>query len=226
MLCKVNNKTNKKLKQEGMAMRRACTYDSTYQGLSINTDHEKGYGCYHNVLDSYSNILNYMCNNHCKVFQCRFDLRYPHGYSFGYSKDHISVFFEYMKKYFHRNYCSSHNVDFKYLWSVDVKYEQSAPHYHCVVLVNGNAIRNATVIFERACHYWKLAINSNSDGLVHFCLKDYKGDNQENGLLYIRNNDDANSVLNKMAYQVSYLAKTRDKVGLPDRAHYFGSSRI
>lgn len=206
--------------------RQKVIYENEYRDLPINTNKEKGLGCLSFSLQSYREKLDYMKDNHSKVQQVRFDLRYPCDNSVPYDKKHISRFCEYMKRSFDRMETGGHLVDMKLEWVPDKKDKSSHPHYHCLALVNGNAIQSEYTVLKRAEHYWGIVLQNDQDGLVHYCNKDRSGKKQENGLMYRRGSADAEETLEKMQYQASYIAKARDKEGLPKGSWIRGGSRI
>lgn len=53
------------------------TYEQTFNGYPINTDREKGMGCYTKGLAILQDKLESMIENHSKVLVTRVDLRYP-----------------------------------------------------------------------------------------------------------------------------------------------------
>lgn len=206
--------------------RQKVTYENEYRDLPINANREKGLGCLSSSLQSYREKLDYMTDNHSKLLQVRFDLRYPSDNSVPYDKKHISRFCEYFKRSFDRNKTSPHSVDAKLDWVPDKKEKSSHPHYHCLALVNGNAIQSEYTIFKTAEHYWGVVLKSSQEGLVDYCNKSRNGGRQENGMMYRRGFEDAEETLEKMHYQASYIAKARDKEGLPKGAWIRGGSRI
>lgn len=206
--------------------RQKVTYEEVYQDLPINTDQEKRLGCYSSSLRSYRNKLDYMTEHHSKVLQVRFDLRYPSGTTVPHDKKHISRFSEYIKRSFDRKKADGHLVDMKLEWVPDMKENSSHPHYHCIALLNGNAVQSEYTVFKQAEHYWGIVLKNDQEGLVHFCNKDRTGNKQENGLMYRRGAADSTETLEKMQYQASYIAKARDKDGLSKGAWIRGGSRI
>jgi len=53
------------------------TFESQHNGLNINTNADKGQGCYTKILDKHQAHLQDMVNKHSQVMQVRFDLRFP-----------------------------------------------------------------------------------------------------------------------------------------------------
>lgn len=206
--------------------RQKVTYENEYRDLPINTNKEKGLGCLCSSLQSYREKLDYMTENHSKVQLTRFDLRYPSDNSVPFDKKHISRFTEYFKRSFVRNQTGPHSVDLHIEWVPDQKEKSAHPHYHCLTLVNGNAIQSEYTIFKKAEHYWRIVLKNDQEGLVHYCNKDRNGQKQENGLMYRRGSADAEETLEKMHRQASYIAKARDKEGLPKGSWIRGGSRI
>jgi hypothetical protein len=206
--------------------KRPITYENDYRGYPINTVKERGLGCDKRFLEKYRNHVDDMSDRHSKVMQVRFDLRYPSDGSVKFNPRHISRLGWYLTRHFDRDNSTPHSVDLRFRWSCEQKECVPRPHYHCVVLVNGNAIKSEYAIFKQVERYWRIVLETSHGGLVDYCNKKRDGSRQENGMMYRRGAENAQEILEKMQYQASYLAKTRDKDGLSKGAWIEGGSRL
>ena len=95
-----------------------------------------------------------------------------------------------------------HRVDPQILWTEENNVS-SAPHYHFILLVNGNAKNDYKALLRNTVNpLWKKTINSDNDGLVDYCDK-----NGPNGLMITRSSPRRSDTDQQMSYQASYLAK-------------------
>ena len=60
-------------------MKEDVTFESTFNGHSINTNKDKNLGCYEKVLNKINDTLNDMLEKHSKIMITRMDLRYPNN---------------------------------------------------------------------------------------------------------------------------------------------------
>lgn len=126
----------------------------SYRGLNILPKSKTGEEKRLDILERLCSIVFYMLDNHSKVMQTRFDLRYPDIESFEYFNGDIYPFINAFTKSLNKRDCSGHYVDAKYLWVREQK-TSCHPHYHVVVFCNGNAIQSPYTIFEKAEYYWE-----------------------------------------------------------------------
>ena len=200
------------------------TYDKTYNGLQINTDLNKGQGCITSILDSYQIHLIYMINAHSKVMQVRFDLHYPTDGSIVPTRKHIHDFnYNLKRKLQRKKVVGGHKVDPQLLWTGETN-TSYFPHYHFILLVNGNAINNYWDLLDSIVRpLWEKAIGvSNNTGLVDYC--DKAG---PNGLMIIRPSSPEFLIqLNRCSYQASYLAKVKTKETRGKGNWLTGGSRV
>ncbi len=136
--------------------KRPVTYENEYRGYPINTVKEKGLGCDERFLEKYWNHVDDMTDRHSKVMQVRFDLRYPSDGSVEFDPRHISRLGWYLTRHFDRSNTSHHSVDLRFRWSCEQKEGATRPHYHCIVLVNGNAHKSEYAIFKQVERYWRI----------------------------------------------------------------------
>lgn len=205
--------------------RHNVTYENKYNDLPINTNKDKGLGCFCSFLCRYREKFEHMIKKHSKVMQVRFDLRYPGDDSVSHDKTHISTLCEYLKRWFVRNQTGPHSADIQIEWVIDQKKSSSHPHYHVIVLVNGNAFQYAYTVLKKAEYYWGIILKTSHGGLVDHCDKYRNSNGRSNGMMWRRGSSDAKAILEDMHYQASYLAKARDKDGLSKGAWPRGGSR-
>lgn len=209
------------------------TYDSHFNSLKINTNKEKGHGCFEKVLSIYHAHLDDMCSKHSKVWQQRFDLRYPADGSIDPDPKHRYVFSENLIKDLKRNTPifnrkgkskkkNPHHTDPRLIMVCEKGKTSNKIHIHGLVLINGNAKRNSNDIFTRIERQWANALNTDDvNGLVHYCNINGPG-----SYMLDRNNPDFDGKLNDAFYQASYLAKARDKDGLAKGSWLVTASRL
>ncbi|MBZ2173424.1 inovirus-type Gp2 protein [Nitratidesulfovibrio sp. SRB-5] len=177
------------------------------------------------IMDKYHATFEQSLADHGKVMQVRLDLRYPeNGYATPDSK-HIHDFSYNLKRSIARQkFAGNHDPDPKLLW-VREQNESEHPHYHALVLVNGNSLNNPHSIFEKAGRLWGRALGVDPTGLVHHCDKDRHGNRQENGIMIRRGSPDEAAQRAKCEQQASYLAKAYSKDTRPKGAWTCGGTR-
>ena len=181
------------------------TYNKEFNTHPINTDNEKGLGCYEKALKKIDDTLTEMIQKHNKVLVVRFDVRYPDNQITDSNNNDIYRFTYNLKRSLNReNANRDHNVDAKII-HVEEKNKSINPHHHFAVFVNGNAKNKYYPIVEKANKLWKKILNTTKDGLIDYCNR------KENGIMIDRNNDNCERVIDDVFYQLSYLAKTHGK---------------
>jgi hypothetical protein len=202
------------------------TYSKSYNNHPINTDEHKGLGCKTEILEKYNSSINAMISKHSKVIQVRFDLRYPQDNSVEPSPEHIHDFNYNLKRSLSRKkVAGGHKVDPQLMWAREQK-ESEHPHYHHLLLANGNAVRNYYPIVQKAEELWNRTIGSDQPGLVHYCDKSWNGVPHENGIMVRKGHASESEQIDKCYHQASYLAKERDKERKVKGAWISGSSRV
>jgi hypothetical protein len=169
-----------------------------------------------------------MIENHSKVLQVRFDLRYPQDHSIEPQQGDFSKFSKNLKRNLERNYPlpeegkirskkihfqhedlpqAKHQVDPHITLVTEKHTTDNHPHAHVVVHVNANVKKSPYDIQLRAVREWNTVLGTTGNiGLVDFC-------NRENTCSYIidRNSSDFETMKNQAFHQASYLAKIRGK---------------
>ena len=186
-------------------MKEDVTFESTFNGHSINTNKDKNLGCYEKVLNKINDTLNDMLEKHSKIMITRMDLRYPNTDNIICDSKQVSDFTYNLKRSLNREKnVGNHSVDARII-TVQEQDTSNHPHFHVAVIVNANAKKSPYSIHEKANNLWKLATGSSSDGLVDYCNR------QENGIVIDRNSPSFEKDFDKGFYQTSYLAKVRGK---------------
>jgi hypothetical protein len=136
------------------------------------------------IIEIYQNKLEYMLDNHSRVIQKRFDLHYPENNSREPNNKDIYRFTNNYLRDLNRNnplpqpgkIRSSGRPEQEFVHPMDVQFmtvreqtsEDKNPHYHCLVLANGQARRDGYYFQKKAEHHWNniLGLSDNS-GLVN-----------------------------------------------------------
>ena len=84
---------------------------------------------------------------------------------------------------------ATHRVDPLYLWVREI-HDSSFPHYHFLLWINSNAIKNKFTIFNITNETWKNTLKINEDGLVHYCLSKIRYPEYGNGTVIDKNKED------------------------------------
>ncbi len=152
----------------------------------------------------------------------RFDLRIPNGAKELNNKQ-VGRIFENMSRAIKRKeYAGGHNPDPRIVCTAEN--HASGTHYHCVAMVNGNAIQNPHTVYNAAEKYMAKALDISQEetkGLVDYCNQ--KG---KNGIIIKHGSSDEQEKTNQVMHQVSYLAKERGKEQTPKGQHLVTGTRV
>lgn len=210
--------------QNNLQQRRNCTLttETEFNGRSINTDKEKGQSCIEEILNPIHTHLNDMIQNHSQVMAVRFDMRAPQGAE-DLNNKQVGRIFENMGRALNRKeYVGGHAPDPRF---IGVSEDQgNGAHYHCLALVNANAIQNQYTIHKAAEKYLGKALGLTEEetkGLVHNC-----NTNGENGTIIRRGSADEKEKINQVMHQASYLAKEKSKENTPKGQHLWVGTRV
>ena len=163
------------------------------------------------IMCKHQQIVGTQLSKHSKVLQTRLDVRYPVDYEGEVSNSHMSTLFDYVERALDsKRYSGGHKVDAKHI-AVAEQSSAEHPHFHAIMVVNGNAIQKEDVIFKLADKYWKSILKTERDGLVHHCNKDKRGNYHKNGIMVKRGQPDEQERLEECREQARYLAKDRGK---------------
>ena len=98
------------------------------------------------------------------------------------------------------------------------------PHYHVHVLVDGQKVRYPYGLYKDAKASWEKVLNTQQDGLAHYCNKDKHGTPHPNGL-EIRRNEETPDFIKRKAMYYSKL-RSKGEVGDGNRNYYVSSKHI
>ena len=206
-------------------MKKEITFEYVFDGLQILPSRDDTEGKFIDILVQQKELMEFAIANHSKVMQVRFDLHYPSDGSILPSPEHISDFSYNLSRRLKRMVIATHRVDPLYLWVREI-HDSSFPHYHFLLWINANAIKNKFTIFDIANEAWKNTLKTNEDGLVHYCLNKQRDPEYDNGIIIDRNKDGFSLKRDAAFRSGSYLAKTFSKDGLEKHAWRYGYSRL
>ena len=183
------------------------TEDSTYRSFMINTGTSKRLPCNKLTLDQIIDRIEHMTAAHSKTLCIRLDImNAADGYTV-LERYHITRVLEETIRHLESKLRYSRNkLDIHYVWTTEQTKETEHPHYHCFILVNGNAIQNGYSVKEALNRYVMKWQRTEKQGLVHFSES-----NGPMGIMINRNAPDYERRKAEAVYAGSYLAKTRTK---------------
>ncbi len=212
---------------------QSTTNESYFKGLPVNNGKSCNLYNYEIILHKIKDTFDYMISKHNKVLFIRFDLHFPYGYQGDGTNKELSDFLRLFKEYYTR-----HGIDVHYIWVREQSETKSIPHYHCVVLFDGNKIQKYFSVLERASAVWSRIVGFTAEGLVNYCNRDYNGKRVENGIMIRRPSSIATgerlqeleaefrSDYEKCFRWASYLAKVNQKSMTPYSVRRFGTSGV
>ena len=150
-------------------MMKEVTFEDIFDGLQILPSRDETEVKFIDILNKQKELMEFAIANHSKVMQIRFDLHYPSDGSILSSPEHISDFSYNLSRRLKRMVIATHRVAPLYLWVREI-HDSSFPHYHFLLWINANAIKNKFTVFDIANEAWKNTLKTNEDGLVHYCL--------------------------------------------------------
>lgn len=159
-------------------------------------------------------VANYQ-SRHSKMLVVRADVRYPQNY--GEVKDNKDIS-KTMTKF--KQTLARKGLDPATIWVREQETSQH-PHFHCLILADGQKTRSAGMIFDTLERHWQNTIGSDSRGLIDYCYG--PADNpHENGVVVNRSEGITKPVKTQMGYICKPEGKGEPKDGMRD----FGMSRI
>lgn len=201
------------------------TFEDVFDGLQILPSRDDTEGKFIDILEKQKELMEFAIANHSKVMQIRFDLHYPSDGFILPSSDDISVFSYNLSRRLKRMVIATHRVDPLYLWVREI-HDSSFSHYHFLLWINANAIKNKFTVFDMANKIWKNTLKTNEEGLVHYCLNKKRDPEYDNGIVIDKNKEDFSMKRDVAFRSGSYLAKTFSKDGLDKHAWRYGYSRL
>jgi hypothetical protein len=199
-----NNETNanqSKAKRKRTGNRKRVTMADSYKGYEVNS---KKSGLYPAILQPAIDLLEATQEKYKRALLIRFDLRQPH---YTENSTRVSKFFKnlcrWIKGYYQTDYVG-------YFW---VREQEKAKHqhYHCFVLIDGDAARSPSSIIDKAVSFWD---DPRGGYDVHHGKK---------GMYKMLNSPEK---LADAIHWVSYLAKARGKGARAPQAKDYGHSRL
>lgn len=206
-------------------MMTKVTFEDVFDGLQILPSRDETEVKFIDILDKQKELMEFALANHSKVMQIRFDLHYPSDGSILPSSNDISDFSYNLSRRLKRMVIATHRVDPLYLWVREI-HDSSFPHYHFLLWINANAIKNKFTIFDIANEAWKNTLKTNEDGLVHYCLNKKRDPEYDNGIIIDRYKDNFSLKRYTAFSSVSYLSKTFSKDQLARHSWRYGCSSI
>jgi len=190
------------------------THDQTFKGLLINTTEELG--SYTRILQVTHAVMDGMGRDLCKFFFMRFDVHYPGAFP-SVALNNVT-FRSFIAKYVRD--LRRAELDARYLW---VREQDSSPrpHYHVILLLDGNKTWSTYCHLREAERQWAAALGvPEVTGLIHYC-----DDSGQNGVMVHRGDTEA---FEHCFYWSSYLAKTNTKSTPEELSHVrpFGYSSL
>ena len=187
------------------------TYEATFNGLPINTNPVKGLCCHAEVLAALQLIMESMLRRHSKIFVTMLTIRHPEHYD---GQVDFPTFLESFMRYERRHY-----GDVEYLWRVECNAGTAHPHWHVILVYDGNKTQMAWSHQQKATEYWAHTLGTDATGLVHV-TQTHSPLSAGDGFM-IRRED-------KITFQdcfrfCSYIAKVGNNI-LPGNTRSFGSS--
>ena len=134
-------------------------YAATLNGLPINADANKNLGCHLEILTALESVLRSMLQRHSRIFVTMLTVRLPEVHDGPYN---FSVFLESFIRH-ERHYYG----DVKYVWRVECNPGTVHPHWHVVLVYDGNRTRSAWKHQQNAMEYWEHTLGTDAAGLIH-----------------------------------------------------------
>jgi hypothetical protein len=203
-------------------MRKEITTDSFYKEFQIQVFNPAG--VYIPILERAYKLINYTLSEHSQVLLNGFCATYPIEAAGRVPRDLTNnTFLAFLESY--RRHLWEEGYDPMIIWcreqknQYDIFGNPSSPHWHFVVLLNGNKIRKLRT--HKINELWNLHLGIPLDchGYIDHCKlgTGYPG--------YMMNRNNLNSIA-RCFYAISYLAKCTTKEHTPPGVNKFDSSQI
>lgn len=169
------------------------------------------------IVSEIQSRLSYALSRHSRVMLVRYDLAFPSDVAYTDNGMYLRSFLNKLRQNLRRK-----GLDPIDLWSR----EQNSginPHFHCVVLLNGNKVQRLYAVLPLIERLWASTIGSCRPGLVHYCLKNYDGSKSINGCRLTRHDKE---LYTQCQDWLNYMAKQYSKGNAPPNAREYGGSRL
>lgn len=181
----------------------------------MSTANEGDYPVIPQIQEKATQLFDAYQQRHSRVLSVREDIRYPTDYGPVCGNEDIAKTMAKVAQTFARQ-----GLDPAYIW-VREQETSKHPHYHCLVLLDGQKTRSARMVYDVTERHWQNTIGTASKGLVHRCNGTAERPH-ENGEVISRSQGRPDYV-NR---QISYIAKPREKSPRKDGLRDFGMSRL
>jgi len=229
--------TRRRLKRLRENPNNSFHYDQLYKGLPVQVSRGPLVAEW---LEKIRLTMLEQVDTHSKVFALRIDLRFPGFYTLPegqiFGNDYYDRFKRRLKSLLD-DMPNARNYGLKIIAAREYDEEENKPHFHVLVLLNGNAIRSTGKwdlscdnLYSRLYDAWAFALGLNANeviGLIQFSngAKYCSGKrNQATGGAFLMERGDSN-MFEDVFFACSYLAKYATK-NFNDGCHPFLYSRL
>ncbi len=185
---------------------------------------------YSQIMDKFTERLDYMTEKHRKVLFFRFDARFPEGYPHnGKNDDFLTLMRE------TRSDLKDRGIESQDVWTRE---GDDPPHYHAAVLANGSKIQSAMPELRNISARWKNITSTTKDGLIDHANRDEKKrkvppethinrpSSEASGEVLADQHDGFKKAKDEAIYRTDYLSKAYSKGSAPPGVREFGSSEM
>ena len=206
--------------------RKNLTYDNHYLGLPILPEPECGN--YLDILEAIRLRMESMVDRHLRVFGILFCLNLPWEAGCVPHNRHVQAFFDSFSRCL-----KGRGIDYHYVWVREQPAADAQPHFHCLVLLDGNK----TWSFygghlDTVTRLWAETLGiSVGDGLVHLCTWEEAMDPNipcvgNGGVMMRRSSPDYDQAYQLLFSRSAYLAKAITKEFTPRDVRKFSTSHL
>jgi len=217
-------------KQHNQNRNLTLHYDAWYQGQSVLAKPDQP--LITQYLDRINNTIDEALSHYSRITAFWFVLKLPFGYPLGDTDNSLMTqFWKSVKSRIeadrlraHRDNARAHDTGVFYVWAREYNEDETAPHWHCALMVNQDAYCSMGSIhseqqnmYHRIASAWAQVLGLSEhqvQGLMH-CP-----DHPE----YHLNLNGAGQDREALFHRLSYMAKAPTKV-YQDKIHAFGCSR-
>lgn len=202
-------------------MKRSITYEPEYEGYPIMTNEKKQLGCDKKILKIIKDQFAQANETNSKTFFLRYDIRFPEG-SNDYNHNRVVSSFQ-------ANYTKNlrrQGLNPQYVL-VREKATKDYPHYHGILLLDGQKTQSIHNHIDTAERLWRSALGmTTGNGLIHSCDKDSNGKSQTNGVMLRKDDPEYEVKKANCFHRSSYLAKINHKSSTPKGEREVFSSQL